>query len=268
MEIKFNNVSLFNKNKYLIKNFNYTMKEDVTGVYGDNNSIFARLLLSEGNYVGKILINSKEKRIYPKNKIGYISSHQEFLTETVSDEFYLAKKDLNDSSKKYIEKIISSLKMVGLSKEYLERKNNSLSKSEQKLIQIALSLISNPEIIIFENAFIALDGKNQLRLKKIIQELKLNYQKKIILVDNNINILYELAKEVIILNDNKILLTGTVDCLFDNIDLLKENNIELPDILKFTVDSKNYNKELLPKKNIQELLKEVIKNVSKNNEKV
>ena len=41
MEIKFNNVSLKYKNKYLIKDINLIVKEEITGISGDNYSIFA-----------------------------------------------------------------------------------------------------------------------------------------------------------------------------------------------------------------------------------
>lgn len=55
--------------------------------------------------------------------------------------------------------MIDSLKIVGLSEKYLNRKINTLSKSELKLIQIAVALLSNPEVLLFDEPLIGLDKK-------------------------------------------------------------------------------------------------------------
>ena len=47
-------------------------------------------------------------------------------------------------------KIKDSLVIVGLDEVLLDRKINTLSISEQKIVQLAISLISNPEVIIIE----------------------------------------------------------------------------------------------------------------------
>ena len=67
---------------------------------------------------------------------------------------------LKDKAKK----IIDSLKIVGLSKIDITRCVITLSESEKKLLQIAISLLSNPNIIVFEEPFNKLDTKSQKRL--------------------------------------------------------------------------------------------------------
>lgn len=258
MEIKFINVSI----KDIINKLNIKFnKDEIIGIYGDNYKYIINLLLLNINYTGSILVNNKLIKPYTKRKFSYIEDNIYFYTNKVSDEFYLIKKDINDSFKKYIEKIESCLNMVGLSKDYLDRKINTLSISEKKLLQIALGLISNPELIILDNPFIYLDGKNKIRIKEVINELKNEYHKTIILYDDNINNIYELSNQILIFKDNVLLINGTPNIVFKDLEFLIDNEIELPDTLKFILEAKKYGKELSYTNNIMDLLKDVYKNV-------
>lgn len=260
MEIKFADVSCNNLDYKL----NFAIKpKQITGVYGSNYLYLIKLLLLNINdYSGNILVNGKDLKEEDKKKFCYLAKNPYFLTETVSDEFYLIKKDIKISANKYIDKIVSSLNMVGLSKDYLERKINTLSKSEKKLIQIALGLISNPELIIFENTLNSLDGNNTLRIKKLVEELKNDYEKIIIFIDKDINNLYELSNQVIILDNT--FLVGTNKEIFNNIDYFIDNKLEIPSIIRFINESKKYNIDLSYSKNIKDLGKEVVKYVKEN----
>ena len=261
MEIKFADVSIEDINYKL----NFALKnKQITGVYGKNCSYLIRLLLLNiEEYSGNILFDGKDLKENNKKKFCYLAKNPYFYTETVSDEFYLVKKDIKINSNKYIEKIVSSLNMVGLSKDYLDRKINTLSKSEKKLIQIALGLISNPGLIIFDNTLNSLDGNNSLRIKKLIEELKKDYEKIIIFIDKDINNIYELSDQVIVMDDNFI--AGTNKEIFKNIDYFIDNKLEIPSIIKFIYESKKHNIDLSYSKNIKELGKEVVKYVKEIN---
>ena len=69
-------------------------------------------------------------------------------------------------------KINDSLKIVGLSKIDINRNIITLSESEKKLVQIAIALLSNPDIIVFEEPFIKLDLKNQKRIIMFFGRIK------------------------------------------------------------------------------------------------
>ena len=264
MEIKLANISIKDKNKYLINNLNLTFKSnEITGIYHGNYLI--NLLYKNKEYNGNILIDGRVINSYIKRKFSYIEINPNFLTNKVSDEFYLIKKDLKDSKEKYIEKIESSLNMVGLPKEYLDRKINTLSKSEKKLIQIALKLIINPELIILENPFNCLDGKSKMRIKKLIKELVKEYNKNILLFDDNINNLYELSNSMVIFKENELVISGKSNVVFSDLKFLIDKEIDIPDILKFINDSKEYGIKLSNTCDIKELIKDVKRNVKESN---
>ncbi len=258
MEIKFQDISLKYKNKYLTKNLNVEIKKNmITGIYNDIYNLIPNLLCKNLEYSGIIYIDNKEIKDYMKDKISYISLDCDFLTKTVSDEFYLKQKDLKDETNDYIDKIISSLNMVGLNKNYLDRDIYSLSRSEKKLLQIALFLVVNPDVIIFDNVFSFLDKRNQIRLKNIIVELKKKYEKNIIIIDQDINILYEICNDIIIFKEGDILIHDDIKKVFQNLDFLKECNIELPNILKFIKIAKEKGINLPNQVELKDLIKDV-----------
>lgn len=264
MEIKFLNVSLKEKNKYLIKNLNLQIKSnEITGIYNDNFSIISKLLTTDSIYQGDILIDSKSFHIISKNLITYIDelNNNTFLTKKVSDEFYLMKKYIQSDDSSYVKKVIASLNMVGLLESFLEREIISLSKSEKRLLQIAINLITNPDIIIIKEPFLYLDKNNKRNISKILLDLKKKYQKTIIILSKDINTLYELSNYLVILKDNKVLISDKTNLIFNNLDFLEKNEIDLPNIILFNKIALNYNKKLPNSKDVKDLIKDVYRNV-------
>ena len=259
MEIKFNNLTYKDKKKTLLKKINIKIKNNlITGIMGSNSYIIADILTNTPNYKGEVLINNSILE-YDNEKISYIKKLDKdtFLTKTVSDEFYLKKKNIKDNN--YLEKITSSLNMVGLNKDYLEKEISSLSKSEKRLLQIALNLVTNPELIIIDEPYLYLDSKAIYNIKKIILDLKDKYNKTIIILSLDTNILYELTDDVIILKNNQVLISGKTSLIFKDYEFLNTNKIILPDIIKMKqiLLEKDVNIDF---KDIDELVKGVINN--------
>ena len=263
MEIKFLNVSLKEKNKYLIKNLNLQIKSNqITGIYKDDNQIISKLLTKDLNYHGNIMVDSKLIQAYEKNLISYINkiNINTFLTKNVRDEFYLIKKKVSSNTNSYIKKVIASLNMVGLSEDYLDKDIHILSKSEKRLVQIALNLITNPDIIIIDEPFLYLSKEARNNIKKVLLDLKKKYLKTIIIISSDINILYELTNYLVIFKENKVLINDSTNTIFKNLDFLESNHIDLPDLILFNKIALDYGKKLTNHKDIKDLIKEVYRN--------
>ena len=259
MEIKFNNLTYKDKKKTLLKKINIKIKNNlITGIMGSNSYIIPDILTSISSYKGEVLINNSILE-YDNRKICYIKklNKDTFLTKTVSDEFYLKKKNIKDNN--YLEKITSSLNMVGLNKDYLEKEISILSKSEKRLLQIALNLVTNPELIFIYEPYLYLDSKAIYNIKKIILDLKDKYNKTIIILSLDTNILYELTDDAIILKNNQVLISGKTSLIFKDYEFLNTNKIILPDIIKMKQILLD-NEINIDFKDIDELVKGVINN--------
>ena len=160
-----------------------------------------------------------------------------------------------------VKKITDSLKIVGLNKIDFNRAIVTLSESEKKLLQIAISLLSNPNIIVFDEPFSKLDLKNQKRLIIFFQMIREKYNKTIIFITNNSEILYKYADYIVIVKNNKIISNGKKE-VFEDVELLSANDIAIPEIVEFTYKAKKkYNIKIDYHNDIRDIIKDIYKHV-------
>ena len=98
-------------------------------------------------------------------------------------------------------------------------------------------------------------------IKNLIKELKKKYNKIIILIDNDINILYEIGTYLVIIKDNKVIANDNMKNVFKSLEIFEENNLEIPFLIEFSYIANNYNKKINYHKDINDLIKDVYKNV-------
>ena len=247
MELKFINIS--NKE---FNNLNLTINNNViTGIYNVSN---LEKLFNGNLYKGNILINNSSIFSYNNSIISYVSLNPIFYTSKVKDEFFLANRKNQLNNQEYLKKIESILKIVKFDKEILEKEIRYLSTSEKYMLNIAINLINNPDIIFLENNQ-EFDNNIQSIIKNIVLELKKKYKKTIIIISNNINYLYDLSDYLVIFENNNIVAFDKTNTVFKNL------NNPLPDLIKFSKLANSYNKKIKNYKDIKDLIKDVYKNV-------
>ena len=84
-----------------------------------------------------------------------------------------------------------SLKIVGLDESLLDRNITTLSRSEKKKVELAIGLLSNPDIIILDDPFRFLDNKSRKRMIMVLRKLKEQFHKLIIIGTLDEEILYQ-----------------------------------------------------------------------------
>lgn len=153
-------------------------------------------------------------------------------------------------------KIIDSLRIVGLDPIYLERRVNTLSQSEKVWIKLAIMLISNPNTIVLVDVFKYFDKVNEKKLIMLLQRIKDNYNKTIIIATDNTEILYKYTKHLIVIKKNKVL----VD---DDIKVLEKNDlgVKIPEIIELTNIIKKKNIKIGYHNDVRDILKDIYKHV-------
>ena len=160
------------------------------------------------------------------------------------------------------EQMKDSLKIVGIDESYLNHNLNTLSNSERKLVTIAIGLLSNPDTLVLEEPFKYLDIKQERRLFLILQKLVEQYDKTIIIKTEDSETIYKYTKEVIAIKNNNILVHGSTDEVYQRVDFLKRNGINIPDIVYFTyLAKKDKNVKIDYHKDIRDIIKDIYKHV-------
>ena len=188
--------------------------------------------------------------------------NNQFFLSTVEEHFSFLIRYYHWKLEDPRKKVVSALKMVGLTEEYLEKELIVLSSSEQKLLQIAIALLSNPTVLLLDEPFINLDMKSQKKIERLLLKLKERYQKTIVIASHDSNLLYNLTEKMLFLKNGTILRQGATKEIYQNVKFLTRYHYEIPDIVLFTYKAKETKKVKIDyHKDIRDLIKDVYKHV-------
>lgn len=256
MGLEFKNVTYKDK----LKKFNYIFEAGkITGIIkNDSFNDFIYLVSGlEEKYEGEII------NTYSGRNLGIVFNKPEesFIFSTVKEELAFGLKKYNYKIKTIDKRIKDALKMVNLSVEYLDKNPFELSSGEEYLLSLGVILALNPKLIIIDNIS-NLDNKNKEYIIKLLKKINNRYNKTIIIISDDINLMTKLVDNYIIINNGKILSTGRKKELLNDCDNLNKAQIEVPRIIEFINNTnKKKNINLIPTFDIKELMKDIYRNV-------
>lgn len=157
---------------------------------------------------GEILLDGKPFHA-SKNSIGYLPEERGlYPKKTVIEQMiYLAK--LRGISK-------SEAKANGLKwlkrleiEEYETKKLETLSKGNQQKVQLAATLVADPQIIILDEPFSGLDPVNAQILKDVVSELIAD-GKIVIFSSHQMSYVEEFCEDIVVINKGEVVLSGAL----------------------------------------------------------
>ncbi|WP_192987962.1 ABC transporter ATP-binding protein [Carnobacterium mobile] len=132
------------------------------------------------------------------------------------------------------ERVTELLESVGLDAEsYRHRRTSELSGGEQQRIGVVRALAADPDIILMDEPFSALDPISRHNLQKDVVELHKKLQKTIVFVTHDMQEAMALGDRICLMNDGEIVQVGIPDEIRTNPktafvkDFLKSGNIEV-----------------------------------------
>lgn len=155
---------------------------------------------------GEILLDGK-KFVPKNNSIGYLPEERGLYPKrTVTDQMiYLAKlRGMKTAdAKKNTMKWLKRLEV----EEYAGRKLETLSKGNQQKVQLAATLVCDPEIVILDEPFSGLDPVNSQILKDVVNEL-IAQGKIVIFSSHQMSYVEEFCDNIAIINKGEVVLSG------------------------------------------------------------
>ena len=227
--IEFNNVSLSYGNRLILDNLDFRINEgQIFGMLGPNgvgkSTIFNLItgLIKPNN--GKIKITGTDVTHYPiylrtkKFKIGYVPQYGGFFNELTLYENLKAISEIVIENKNYrserINYLISKFELDNLK----EIKAKFLSGGQKKKLVIALSLLSDPKVLLLDECFAALDVLTIKMLQEIIVNLQSENKITICICDHQARDLLACVDVAMILSNGKIIAEDTPGNLVNNIN--------------------------------------------------
>ena len=198
--------------KTIIKSLSFNVKRGETfGLLGSNGSgktttIRALLGLYQPD-AGKLLINGKPFDPNGETKIGYLPEERGlYKKENVIDTMVYFGRLKN--VKKPREWSMSYLKRVGL-EDFAKTKIEKLSQGMQQKVQLGITVMNEPDILILDEPTKGFDPVNRRLLMEIIEEL---HQKgsTIILITHYMDEVEKLCDHILLLKDGVARASGTI----------------------------------------------------------
>ena len=227
--IEFKNISLSYGNRLILDNINFKINEgQIFGMLGPNgvgkSTIFNLITGLIKPKHGKIFINGEDATNFPiylrtkKFKVGYVPQYGGYFNElTLHDNLKAISEIVIDNKNLRNEKIDYLLSKFEL-ENVKNIKAKFLSGGQKKKLVIALSLLSNPKVLLLDECFAALDILTIKMLQEIVVNLQQENQITICICDHQARDLLACVDIAMIISNCKIIAQDTPSNLVRNIN--------------------------------------------------
>lgn len=182
-------------------------------------------------------------------------SEQQLFETSVLKDIIFAPLNYGVSEEKAIKKAKELIKLIGLDESYLEKSPFELSGGEMRKIALCGVLALEPKVLILDEPTVALDYKSRKEIMTMVKKLQKEKNMTIVLVTHNMDYVLEYGDKVYVLNSGEISFSGETKELFSSKELLEENSLEVPEIIKFYEELRENNVKLdIFPKNYEELI--------------
>ena len=177
-------------------------------------------------------------------------SEQQLFETSVLKDIIFAPLNYGVAEEKAISKAKELIKLVGLDESYLDKSPFELSGGEMRKVALCGVLALEPKVLILDEPTVALDYQSREEIMAMVKRLKEEFDMTIVLVTHNMDYVLEYADKVFVLKNGEISFEGKVEDLFLNEQVLKENSLELPGVLKFykKLEANNIVLDVFPRK--------------------
>ncbi|MGE7808976.1 ABC transporter ATP-binding protein [Lysinibacillus capsici] len=171
---------------------------------------------------GTIWINDKRISDYNIHElrwnIGYVLQQIALFPHMTIEENIAVVPELKKWSKTKIhQRVDELLTLVGLEPaKYRQRKPKELSGGEQQRVGVVRALAADPEIILMDEPFSALDPISRTKLQDDLLEMQRTIQKTIVFVSHDMQEALKLGDRLCIMKDGEIVQIGTPQQLLQN----------------------------------------------------
>lgn len=200
--IKLQNISVFFGENTALDNVSLEIeKGDYIGLIGPNGAGKSTLLKT---LLG-IIAPQKGKIIVEKNvSFGYVPQNyipESFFSISVQEVLEMGMMRMSFFRKKSEIKIFSDkLTVVGLDSSFLKKSFHSLSGGQKQRVIIARSLLTNPNVLLFDEPLSGVDYTTKIQIYELLAHINKKYKTTIIFVSHEIESVIEKCQRILCLN--------------------------------------------------------------------
>ena len=226
-----------------INDVNLTIeKGELVGVIGHTGSGKSTLISHFNGLLkpdaGKVLVDGtdiwrdKETLRNTRFKVGLCFQYPEYqlFEETVFKDIAFGPKNMKLSEAEVKERVLRAAEFVGVKPEHLDKSPFDLSGGEKRRVAIAGVMSMEPEVLIFDEPAAGLDPQGRRELIKLIKDYREQTGSAVVIVSHSMEDIASLADKVIVMNNSRIEMQGTVDEVYSRGGELRRIGLNIPEI--------------------------------------
>ena len=169
-----------------------------------------------------------------QKNVGVVFDNPEFQLSqmSVAEEIALGMENLGFSYLEMTETIPEVLEIVGL--EGLEERSPfGLSGGQQQRLSIAAALAMRPKILVMDEPTSNVDPIGKEEIFAVAEQLNREKNMTVIMAEHEVEVMAAYADILVVMHEGEILLNGTPEEVFSNIDLIKKLGLRMPQVTEY-----------------------------------
>ena len=163
-----------------------------------------------------------------RDKVGVVFQNPDtqFVGATVADDVAFGLENRGVPRTEMLKIVPEAIKAVDMT-EYTDTEPANLSGGQKQRVAIAGILAIKPKIIVLDEATSMLDPEGRDKILGIVQQMKQEYDLTVIAITHDIDEA-NMADNIIVMNDGKLITQGNATKVFSQVKLLKEIGLDVP----------------------------------------
>lgn len=228
-----------------IEDINFTaQKGEIIGIIGHTGSGKSTFIQHLNGLLepqsGKVFLNGCD--IWSKENKGKIRSvrfavglcfqypEYQIFEDTVYKEIAFGPKQMGLDENEIRQRVFESMDYVGISHDMINKSPFDLSGGQKRRVAIASILAMKPQILILDEPCAGLDPKGRETILKLIREYHHTEQNTVLFVSHSMEDVAKIADKVLVLNQGKTAMFGTVEDVYSRSAELKDMGLNVPEI--------------------------------------
>lgn len=209
------------------------------------NGIIPNMMM--GEMQGSVIVNGFDTTELPVRElakiVGMVFDNPEFQISqwTIAEEIALGLENIGISQKEMVERIHEALDVVGLP-GLEERSPWALSGGQQQRVSIASALAMHPKILVMDEPTSNLDPIGKEEVFKVANSLNVKEDMTVVVAEHEVEVMANYADRIILLDKGEIVLNGTPEEVFSQVDVFERIGLRVPQVTEVTYNLKQENK--------------------------
>lgn len=168
-----------------------------------------------------------------RKRVGLVFQYPEYqlFEETIEKDIAFGPTNLGLSPEEVSKKVKRAMEIVGLDYEkYKDLSPFEISGGQKRRVAIAGVVAMEPKVLILDEPIAGLDPRGRDDILNQLRKLHEEYKLTVILVTHSMEDVADIAEEVIVMSDAKVIMKGTPREVFTKVDMLESVGLGAPQI--------------------------------------